>query len=235
MRIDKEIIYRFLKCLNFSIYRSSISPLKNFNIDLLLDVGANEGQYAQKARILGYKGKIVSFEPLSRAHARLTKKSKNDENWQVFSRCGLGSKAESKLINISQNSFSSSILEMQTLHTDAAHNSKYVSYEETAILTLDSIFSEITNGFNSVFIKIDTQGYEKEVLLGALDCLDKILGVQIELSLESLYNNQELYNYFFDFFSIHGFKIWGLIPGFAHPISGQLLQFDAIFINNRYV
>jgi len=86
----KQILRRFLRGTGFDIvrYQPSTHPLarrkrllENYGIDLVLDVGANVGQYGKELRCIGYKGQIASFEPLSAAYAELAKVSQADGLW----------------------------------------------------------------------------------------------------------------------------------------------------------
>jgi FkbM family methyltransferase len=206
------------------------SPLVYFQIDVVLDVGANVGQYALGAREAHFKKTIVSFEPLSEAHKRLVEKSKNDGNWIVHERCAVGSEIGETEINISENSDSSSLLPMLAAHSDAAPESRYVGKDLIRIITLDSIYHTYCRTNERVFLKIDAQGYEKQVLDGAKDCLKYIKGVQVELSVVPLYASQNTYEYFFQLFKDHGFALWSLLPVFTDPRTGRMLQFDAVFI-----
>ena len=95
------------------------------------------------------------------------------------------------------------------------------------------MFESYRKNNEKVFLKIDTQGFEREVLGGLSKNLRNIFAVQLELSIVPLYDNQELYKYFFSFFEENGFILWSLIPGFGNPTTGQLLQFDAIFVRNK--
>ena len=56
--------------------------LELHGITVVLDVGANEGQYGVQLRRSGYGGRIVSFEPGSEAHASVTACAAADEKWQ---------------------------------------------------------------------------------------------------------------------------------------------------------
>jgi FkbM family methyltransferase len=209
--------------------RTSSSFLYN-QIDVLLDVGANMGQYGLSARQTGFENKIVSFEPLPEAHKTLVENSRNDVHWIVHERCAVGSTIGSTEINISKNSYSSSLLPMLAAHSNAAPDSIYISKETTKIITIDSVYNRYCKNNERVFLKIDTQGFEKHVLDGAKDSLGYIKGVQLELSIIPLYESQELYEYFFQFFKDHAFVLWSLIPGFTHPSTGRMLQFDAVFV-----
>jgi hypothetical protein len=98
---------------------------------------------------------------------------------------------------------------------------------------LDSVVNQYRRNNEKTFLKIDTQGFEKEVLNGLSLNLENILAIQLELSITPLYENQELYEYFFSFFKKNNFRLWNLIPGFFNPQTGELLQFDAIFVKNN--
>lgn len=216
--------------LEVSRFRNTPHPLVYHNIDLLLDVGANVGQYALKARSEGYAKRIVSFEPLSSAYSVLKSAARSDDLWIVHSRSAIGSMDGEIEINMAGNSYSSSILPMLSSHEAASPDSAYVGKDRVPITTLDSVFGDYAGANERVFLKIDTQGYEKAVLDGAKDCIERVDVVQLELSLVPLYEGQELYEYFLSHFRNLGFKIWSLIPGFSDKKTGQLLQFDAVFV-----
>ena len=232
----KKAIKRALRITGLNVSKFTPSPtpfLLHHKVELLLDVGANIGQFAQEKRTEGFKGKIVSFEPLPDAHNTLLKISQQDPLWIIHKRCALGSSIGETEINISQNSFSSSILPMLQKHSTAAPNSLYIGKAKTEILTIDSIFNLYhTGGGEKTFLKIDTQGFEAEVIIGASNSLENIIGVQLECSIVPLYENQYLYKHFFTFFEDNGFTLWSLIPGFFDPKTGQYLQFDAVFIRD---
>src|ERR1043166_7723997 len=84
-----------------------IRLFEHYGIDLVFDIGANKGQYATGIMDAGYKGRIVSFEPLSAVHAVIVSESKGKSNWEVAPRCAIGAKKEEIEINISANSVSS--------------------------------------------------------------------------------------------------------------------------------
>jgi len=216
--------------LNVSSYKKYPELLLHHKIELLFDVGANFGQYAMHARESGYKGKIISFEPLPDAYEKILKNSKNDPLWIVHKRCALGSDISEMEINISQNSQSSSILSMLHLHSSAAPESLYIDKAKTDVITLDSIFDSYRKNNEKIFLKIDVQGFESEVLKGLTLNLKNVFAVEIELSVVPLYHKQELYNYFFSFFEKNGFTLWSLTPIFRKDETGELLQFDAVFI-----
>lgn len=204
----------------------------NFKIDTLLDVGANSGQYAGLIRELGFVGTIHSFEPTTSAFNILNKKSKSDKNWNVH-KLAIGTNTGEVEINISENSFSSSILDIETLHVDSAPASRYISKEKVKIDTIDNLFPELTKNSNSVYLKIDTQGYESEVLKGADKSLRSIKCIQLEMSMVPLYKNEWLFDDMMDYLKKKNFGLYTIEPEFYNPSTGQLLQADAIFYNKN--
>lgn len=219
-------IDRFTSSNNYLSRR--IKLLNYYNIDIVLDIGANIGQYGSELRDLGYKNTIVSFEPLKSEFKDLEKKSYSDSNWSVFNH-GLGSKEEQMQINIAENSYSSSILEILPKHTDIAPESNYVGKELIKIKSLDSIFDNFCDSESKVYMKIDTQGFEKEVLIGAKNSLQKIDLLQIEMSLVPLYENESSFIEMLEFLTSNNFCLVGFESGFIDNISGELLQVDGLF------
>lgn len=206
-----------------------ISSLQKFGIDLVLDVGANKGQFAAEIRRGGYAGSIVSFEPLSEAYGGLLQASKGDNKWEIYPRCALGDHIGEVEINIAGNSESSSILPMLETHRSAAPQSAYQGKEIVPIKTLDAVAGEYLDGARAPFLKIDTQGFEWHVLDGALVSLPKIRGVLVELSLVPLYEGQHLWLEVMTRLEVAGFTLWAFQPGFFDSASGRTLQVDGIF------
>jgi hypothetical protein len=137
-------------------------------------------------------------------------------------------------INISENLVSSSILPILSKHTDAELASQYRQTEEIALRTLDSLTDEyrITDS-HSILLKIDTQGYEDKVLIGAAQLLEKTTMIQLELSLTPLYQGQKLLVDVIRFLEDKGFQLVGLFPGFTDNKNIQMLQVEGVFLRSR--
>ena len=203
--------------------------LRNFGIKAVLDVGANQGQYAQGLIDHGYKGKIYSFEPISSVFEVLKKTSAAYPRWSVFN-LGLGSKEEELLINISENFVSSSILKVSELSTDSEPKTRITHGEKVKLSTLDALFAKQPEFDREILLKLDVQGYELEALRGAVKSLAQIKVVQAEMSFVQLYEGAPLYGEVIDFLKKNGFDIFTIIPGFRNGKTGQLLQADGIFV-----
>ena len=209
-----------------------LKGFERFGIDLVFDVGANTGQFAQQIRDAGFKGRIVSFEPLSNAHRQLCEAAADDPQWIVHERCALGASTGVVDLNIAGNSVSSSLLAMTPAHATAAPASNYVVKEATRLLTLDSIAAKYLPRAKKPFLKIDTQGFEWQVLAGAASTLPSIQGALCELSFVVLYDGQRLWRDMIDCLEGRGFTLWAVQPSFMDPY-GRNLQMDAIFFRTH--
>lgn len=205
------------------------SSFHHFEIDLVLDVGANQGQFATGIREGGFKGKIISFEPLTSAFERLSRASQRDENWETYSRCAIGDQDGQTTINIAGNSASSSILPMLQSHISAAPHTAYIGQEAVSLLRLDSITPSYFKDYKKPFLKIDTQGFEWQVLDGCMKSLPQIQGVLVEMTLTPLYDSQRLWEDILLRMKNAGFTLWALQPGFTDLVNGRTYQVDGIF------
>ena len=206
--------------------------IQHHRVDCIVDVGANDGGFAEAIRGLGYTGRIASFEPLSEPFKILHQKADTDPKWDVL-RYAVGDFLGEVTVNVSGNrGLSSSVLPMLDVHTDAAPNSRYVGTEKVPQIRLDDMFTELgIRSENRVFLKIDVQGYEKQVLEGASQSFTDglIVGMQLEMSLVPLYRGAMTYREVLDYADRLGMMLMGLDPVFADPESGRLLQADAVF------
>lgn len=222
--------------LDITRHRPAASPagrlaamLATHHVDVVLDAGANIGQFALALRGAGYRGRIVSFEPLPEAWRQLGRAARRDPHWEVPAAVALGATDGEVEINIAGNSVSSSILEMLDSHASAAPQSRYVARERVPLRRLDAVAPDHVAPGDTPFLKIDTQGYETQVLDGAGQWLERVAGLQLELSLVPLYAGQALYRDLLDRLDAAGFELWALWPGFTDPASGRMLQVDAAF------
>lgn len=201
-------------------------------INLVLDVGANQGQFGLELRDLGYAGGIVSFEPLAAAHGQLLQNAGRDPAWRVAERMALGSEDGEIDIHVSANSVSSSVLPMLDSHLGSAPDSAYVGVERVPLRRLDSVAMPYFEVDSRVLLKIDTQGFEDRVLEGASGLFDRIGAVQLELSLTPLYAGQKLFVDMVQEMSARGFDLWAAWPVFVEPATGRCLQMDATFVRS---
>jgi FkbM family methyltransferase len=241
LSVLKKAVNLILNCLN-----AQVVSLKDFDkvrrskiidfmqINKVFDVGANVGNYGLELRKYNFNGLIYSFEPIREVFSSLEKKTQKDNSWQSFN-FALGNEDTRLEINISQQSDTSSILEVLPKQLENAPTSKYVRKEFIELKRFDSIFDNLVYPDDKIMLKIDTQGYEMNVLKGALTNITKISIIQLELSLVELYQSETLFDEMIEFLKTYGFKLYSIENGFSSPSNGRLLQFDGIFVNENLI
>lgn len=199
--------------------------------DIILDVGANIGQYVREVRgYYEYKGKIISFEPIKDAFQVLSQRHKKDHLWQGFN-LALGDQNISDYINISGHSASSSFLNFNDKYLDEHKDLATVGRELIQIVTLDSVYGDLVKSYsNKVLLKIDTQGYEMNVLRGADKSLKHISGLQIEISVREVYKGEVLLNELLTYLKELGFRVFTLEPYYFDKATGELLQVEVYLV-----
>lgn len=231
-RTAKHTLRRFVRRAGWDVVRfvGEIEALqqrllRDERIDCVVDVGANEGQYAQRIRQLGYVGNIVSLEPMTAAYQRLCANMSNDQAFRA-EQVAAGDKNETAFINVSANSVSSSFLPMAIRHSEVEPRSAYTALERVDVRPLDALN---LGAAGRVWLKLDVQGGEARALDGAVRLLEKTRVVQIELSLVSLYEGGPLIEQLIGRLRTAGFDPIHFQPGFVDPSSGDILQVDGLF------
>jgi FkbM family methyltransferase len=215
-------------------HRQVVNQLESHQVDVVLDVGANSGQYSTLLRRAAYKGRIVSFEPLSKPFSRLERKASRDPLWECR-RCALGDVDGTISINVAGNAGeSSSVLPMLKSHQDAYPPANYIGTEDVPIRRLDSVAPEFLRPTDVTFLKIDVQGLEKQVIAGGKSTVnDRCIGMQLELSFLPLYEGDMVIREALDLVYSLGFTLTGLLPGFTDTRNGRMLQADGIFFREH--
>jgi FkbM family methyltransferase len=227
----KQFVRRTLRRFGVDIVRLRGRPdlmgfVKDRSIDLVIDVGANVGQFGERLRAQGYRNRIISFEPLISEFRTLARKAQADGNWEV-NNCALGSASAIATINVSDSSTYSSILEMKDVAT--RHDAAAVSRrrETIQIRALDEFFSTFSG---NVLLKIDTQGYEEQVLQGGPRVLSFVKGVLMELPIIHLYQGTWHFHEAIDYMTQSGFVPAQIYPVNYHVTDPQaLLEVDCLF------
>jgi FkbM family methyltransferase len=238
-RFTKRAARHLLDRMNVSISRSPPAArfafrlartCDVFQIATILDVGANRGQFGIEMRQAGYTGRIVSFEPLSSAHLLLSAVAANDPDWIVHPRCAIGDRDGLTTINVARNSLSSSLLPMTEAHVQAEPLARYAALEETEVCRLSSVANAYMTAPGQTLLKIDTQGYEWQVLDGAAELLPRVTAVLAEASFVELYEGSRLWRDLIDRLEESGFSLWSIHPEFNDPLTGQTLQCDVLLV-----
>ena len=231
----KEFAKALLKGLGFELIRRrphGEDLLTANKVDVVLDVGANDGLYGRFIRAAGYRGRIVSFEPLRDTFNRLKAQAAKDPLWETIN-VGLGRAEGVQTISIARRSVFSSILQpLPSLKNFAPTDVEAVGQEQLTMNSLDTVFGHFVRPNEKAFLKVDTQGYEKEVILGAEESLASIWGVQLELSLKPLYQGEASIAEMITMLEKRGFHLSLIDPVTYDRARGVLLQADCVFLKD---
>ena len=203
--------------------------LRRLGISMVFDVGAHVGQYALSLRRLGYRGRILSFEPQAVAFAMLAEHTSRDPRWEAM-QLALGDRDGEQVLNVSVNSMSSSFLPASPDILQVEPGIAQMETERVRVSTLDQIYREYCTVSDSVLLKIDAQGYEPNVLAGARGFLPTCAAVQMEMALFPSYSGQKVLPEMIRLMSDHEFALVHLERGFWDGSSGYLIEVDEVFV-----
>jgi len=204
--------------------------LDNAGVTVLLDVGANEGQYVGYLRAAGWTGRVVSFEPVTAVHAKLMANAARDAAWEVAPAMALGAEEGAAEIIVSQETDMSSLLPLRDEILRVSPSSAAAGTERVTVRTLDGVIADYVGEGDRAFLKIDTQGYERAVLDGAAKSLPRLAGLQVELSLTPLYEGEDDWRALVDRIEAAGFALSFVLPGYYDRHLKRMLQFDGVFM-----
>ena len=200
--------------------------------ECVLDVGANAGQYGTILREHGYRGWIVSFEPVQSAFDRLSELAQRDGRWRVF-RLALGARAERRRIAVSSLSVFSSFKPFAPYADEQFPGaSEVVGSEEVEVGTLNDSGPEFLSGLpqSRIFLKLDTQGCDLEVVKGATNLLPRLVGLQLEAALTPIYEQVPTFPETVQYLSGLGLGLTGIFPVNRDSLL-RLIEVDCVFVN----
>lgn len=236
----KQLLKSLIKWMGFDLVRvrnnhASLdfhlkNVLEKYQIDCVLDVGANIGQYGESLRALGFEGWIVSFEPVKAVFEELRERAKNDEKWLCY-HCALGDEVGKKIINVYSSSVFSSFLTANAYSKGIWKSLEQSAPEEVIIQRLDDVLPEITNLTNCkrYYLKLDTQGYDLQAFRGSRASLGNIYAAQTELSLIHVYGEMTEPYEMLKILQDNGYFVSGMYP-INRDTSLAVIEFDCILV-----
>ena len=204
--------------------------LEHFGITLVLDIGAHKGEYGGYLRRAGWAGRIVSFEPQSAVRPALEERAAADGNWQVAPAMAIGGADGRIALNISAETDMSSALPLAESAMRFTPSSAMVGQETVPLRRLATVFGDHVRDGDTVFVKADTQGYERAVLDGAEPVMARIAGWQLELSIEPIYEGETDWRAMLDRMAALGYAAHLFIPGYFSRHIARQLQIDGVFM-----
>jgi FkbM family methyltransferase len=227
----KRLIQRGLKRWGLEIRRTAFNRnLMDFiddrGIDMVLDVGANVGQFGAELRSKGYCGRIKSFEPIAAVYRTLANNTASDAKWETYN-YALGTNAGPAEIHVAESTVFSSIRSSTQAATQFAATAALASTETIEVRRLDDVCHAMSG---NVLLKIDTQGFEQQVLEGGRSVLPMMKGVLMELPIVHLYEETWRFHEAVAFMDDAGF-----VPAQVRPVNFHstdtvsLVEVDCLF------
>lgn len=203
--------------------------LRLYGVEAVFDVGANNGVSGRYLRNTGFRGRIVSFEPVSHFYRQLEREAAGDPLW-VCRNMALGD-AEGELeINVSGDAGgASSFLEQTSALAERAPELRKVGTERVSVSTVDRVAREYYPEGSRLFLKLDVQGYERKVIEGAAGTLPRVVGMRVEMSLLRCYEGEPLMCDMLPYLDGLGFKLTGIEPAWSDRATQEIYQVDGVF------
>lgn len=208
------------------------AALDRLGIDLVLDVGANKGQFGLGLRNLGYSGRIVSFEPIASEFEALSAVSRDDRRWECH-RMALGRTGGQRDIWVTESSgFTSFLSPNEWCEERFGSRATSGRFESVEVRRLAELMADPAFGFagTRVFLKMDTQGFDLEVFAGLPDGSEGIMLLQSEVSVVPIYDGMPHFTESISTFEKAGFEVAGLFPVSWDPATLRVIEYDCLMV-----
>jgi FkbM family methyltransferase len=223
MTTERELMQVFLP-------QVLMAHFDRYAVNCVFDVGANRGQYARRLRRAGYRGRIVSFEPVPDEFARLRAAAADDPAWIVHD-VALGASDGTLEMHVVPGTLSSPLpaTEFGEQRFPALRGT---TRHEVPVRRLADLMDEVLAGLPDPrpFLKMDTQGYDVEVFRGLGDRAAEFVGLQSEVALMQLYEGMPRLADALAVYEAAGFEVSGMYPVNREERSGRVLEFDCLMV-----
>jgi FkbM family methyltransferase len=218
------------KAFNVLLPRILMAHLARYEVNCVVDVGANRGQYGQLLRRAGYRGRIVSFEPVPPEFALLQQVAAEDPEWEVHP-VALGSSDGTLEMHVTPGTLSSP-LPPTSFGEETFYRLRHTRQTVVPVHRLDGLLDEVLSGLSDPrpFLKMDTQGFDVEVFRGLGDRAGEFVGLQSELALLQLYQGMPRLPEALGVYEEAGFEVSGMYPVTREERTGRVLEFDCLMV-----
>ena len=198
-----------------------------YGVDMIFDVGANAGSSGEYLRNIGFAGDIVSFEPVKELFVQLQRRARTDPRWRCEN-LALGDTQGEGVIHVSGvGGVFSSFLPMTDELTARAPELRATSHESVSISTIDGVMARHYPRGDRLFLKLDVQGYERQVLQGAQESISRIVGMRVEVSVVESYAEEVLIYEMLPFLYRLGYRLTSIEHVWSNEITQEVYQLDA--------
>ncbi len=214
----------------YAVSEHVAAVLGKYDVNLVIDVGANRGQYARRLRRAGYRGRIASFEPVSEVFERLREAAADDPRWSVHP-YALGREDTVTSMHVVPGTLSS-VLAPSDFGAQRYEQLRAPAAREVRVRRLDGLLDELTAGLENPrpYLKLDTQGYDVEVFQGAGDRVRELVGMQSELALMRIYEGMPRLPEALALYEASGFEVTALYPVSRETATARVLEFDCVMV-----
>ena len=225
---------RFLRRFGFDLVRypagtrsgaQLASVLRQLDPDLLVDAGAHRGEFGALCRALGYRGRIIAFDPAGESNSELQKRARDDGAWMVMP-VALGDLSGEADFKVSEQAVLSSLLPASAIGLAEYGALSRTEQARVGVVRLDEALTELAPTAKRILLKSDTQGFDLRVLEGATGVVERIVAIHIELSIQPFYDGAPDYLEVLAWLRAHGFEPVDVVPGAMH--AGLLAEIDCL-------
>ncbi len=200
---------------------------QGLNPDIIIDVGANKGQFSVAASKIFTQVEVHSYEPVQSTYDLLKRNTSKLTNI-ITHCCAVGEVVSELPMHVNTHSHSSSMLHLADAHKKAFPQAQERLEIAVPVTTLNEEFKDI-NLDRNVLLKIDVQGFEPQVLKGAVEILPKINYILLEVSFKPMYKGEIVFTEIIELLNTLGFKFIRPVDWLESPYTGEILQMDALF------
>ena len=215
---------------SYAVGEHVAAVLDKYRVNLVLDVGANRGQYAKRLRRAGYRGRIASFEPVPDVFERLRQAAAGDPRWSVHP-YALGREDTVTSMHVVPGTLSS-VLAPSDFGAERYAQLRAPAAQRVEVRRLDGLLDELTAGLEDPrpYLKLDTQGYDVEVFQGAGERVRHFVAMQSELALMQIYEGMPRLPEALALYEASGFEVTALYPVSRETATARVLEFDCVMV-----
>ena len=201
-----------------------------YRVNVVLDVGGNKGQYASSLRRAGYKGRIISFEPVLQTFEQLRRRAEGDPEWHVR-QLALGREDGSIEMNVVPGSLSS-MLPPTDFGARRYERLQTPEVQQVPVRRLDGLLDELLADIPDArpYLKLDTQGFDLEAFAGLGKRVEEFVGMQSEVAFMEIYEGMPRFSEALAVYEEAGFEVAGFHPVSRERRTARVLEFDCVMV-----